>query len=672
MAIENVGVFRGPVEFDLAPSARSSGRRPIILFGGMNGAGKTTLFESFKLALYGAGAFWPPISRERYEAEMRNRLSRHPSTLSDPARAAVELDVVHAHLGRSHRYTIHREWDFQNKNMREGLQVLCDGVPLNEVEQSLWQDFVWDLIPPGLSRLYFFDGEKIQSLAEDSSGAIQLADSFKSLVGLDLVDRLSRDLEFIVARELGRGGVSKIGKRLESAHRGLEKLHERRAELLSERASRQSDIDSQVTELESRERRLASEGGGWVKHRDAIAKVQAEASAGILNIDARLRELASAEYPFALTRSLATEARGRIEREVESDQESQAIRFLKTRLSSNIESTTRREVASLDPGVRRIVTNTVDRILEEAFHPRTVEDEKVNLNHLSPKEAARVCNWFDDGSTAVAAEVEGLCTRRNELLNRQLNAASKLAKAPSQVQLAPIVSELNALYKRLGEAKAGITRIDEDLAKIDREIEVAHRRMQDIKDEISHQERQSETLTMARHVGAALGEFQKSLVRARLSQVTRSLEESFAALSRKKGWLGKIHVDPESFSVTLIDRGGHPLPKERLAAGEKQIYAVALLWSLARASGRNLPFIIDTPLGRLDSDHRRMLVQSFLPHASEQVIVFSTDTEVDRPYFNALSPHVSRSYHLVHDEGLGMTRAERGYFWEGEGLVAGQ
>ena len=672
IALENIGVFRGVVEFDLTPSTRNYGRRPIILFGGMNGTGKTTVFESFKLALYGAGAFWPPISRERYETEMRNRLSRHPSTLSDPERASVELDIVHTHLGKQHQYTVHREWDFQKKGMRDSLRVLCDGVPLTEVEQSLWQDFVWDLIPPGLSRLYFFDGEKIQSLAEDGSGSIQLAESFRSLVGLDLVDRLSMDLEFIVAKELSRAGATRLGRNLEAAHQEFENLQTRRMSLLSERATRQSDIDAHVSELETRERQLASEGGGWVKHRDAIAKVQAEAAAGIAAIDTRLRELASGTFPFALTRTLTLRAKARVEKEAEFEQESQALSFLKSRAVTNIEVTTKKEVAHLDPKVQRIVLHTVDRIIEETFRPHTPQNEQTNLNHLSPKEAVRISNWFEEATTAIAAEAEGLSARRDELLHQQLAAAAKLARAPSQDQLAPIVTELNALHKRLGETKGELARLDTDLARIDREIERAVHRIHGVKEEIAHQEKQSETLAMAHRVESVLDEFHGELIRSRLSQVTKGLEESFASLSRKKGWLGEIRVDPETFSVTLVDTKGHLLPKERLAAGEKQVYAVALLWSLARASGRNLPFIIDTPLGRLDSDHRRKLIQSFLPHASEQVIVFSTDTEVDQPYFDALSPHVARSYHLVHDDGMGMTRAERGYFWKSEAVAAGR
>ena len=105
-------------------------------------------------------------------------------------------------------------------------------------------------------------------------------------------------------------------------------------------------------------------------------------------------------------------------------------------------------------------------------------------------------------------------------------------------------------------------------------------------------------------------------------------------------------IEPETFAVTLYDLSERPVPKEQLSAGEKQIYAIAILWALAKTSGRPLPFIVDTPLGRLDSDHRLNLVQNFFPVASHQVIIFSTDTEIDKGYFEELSEHLSKSYQI--------------------------
>ena len=92
------------------------------------------------------------------------------------------------------------------------------------------------------------------------------------------------------------------------------------------------------------------------------------------------------------------------------------------------------------------------------------------------------------------------------------------------------------------------------------------------------------------------------------------------------------------------------------------MFSIAVLWALTKLSGRSLPFIIDTPLARLDSDHRDNLVKKFYPFASDQLIVLSTDTEVDRNYFELLKPHVARSYHLNYANGT--TQIEEGYFWK--------
>jgi DNA sulfur modification protein DndD len=94
------------------------------------------------------------------------------------------------------------------------------------------------------------------------------------------------------------------------------------------------------------------------------------------------------------------------------------------------------------------------------------------------------------------------------------------------------------------------------------------------------------------------------------------------------------------------------------------------LWALARTSGRALPMIIDTPLARLDSEHRSTIVERYFPDASHQVIVLSTDTEVDGRLLERLSPHISHSYRLEYDHDQRSTRAIPGYFGDEEEDVA--
>ena len=125
----------------------------------------------------------------------------------------------------------------------------------------------------------------------------------------------------------------------------------------------------------------------------------------------------------------------------------------------------------------------------------------------------------------------------------------------------------------------------------------------------------------------------------------------------------KVRINPENFKIELIDKLGNTVNKKRISSGEKQIYAFSMLESLGKVSGRSLPFIVDTPLGRLDSNHRTRLVENFFPKIGEQVIVLSTDTEVDVEFYEALSPHIGKSYEIVYNESEGSSSVDSGYFW---------
>ena len=90
---------------------------------------------------------------------------------------------------------------------------------------------------------------------------------------------------------------------------------------------------------------------------------------------------------------------------------------------------------------------------------------------------------------------------------------------------------------------------------------------------------------------------------------------------------------------------------------------MALLWGLARFSGRSLPTVIDTPLGRLDSSHRTNLVQRYFPNASHQVILLSTDEELNETYYPMLKHAVGRTYLIEYDEKTRSSRVKNEFFW---------
>ena len=119
-----------------------------------------------------------------------------------------------------------------------------------------------------------------------------------------------------------------------------------------------------------------------------------------------------------------------------------------------------------------------------------------------------------------------------------------------------------------------------------------------------------------------------------------------------KDIIGAISINPETFEVSLYDKDGGAVPRETLSKGEQQMLATSILWGLARTSGRPLPFMIDTPLARLDAEHRVNLIERFFPMASHQMIILSTDTEIGRDDYPRLAPYISKSYTIRYDPGV--------------------
>ena len=155
----------------------------------------------------------------------------------------------------------------------------------------------------------------------------------------------------------------------------------------------------------------------------------------------------------------------------------------------------------------------------------------------------------------------------------------------------------------------------------------------------------------------------QNLIKDKISELELEFNKVFQRLTRKKDMAHHVNINRENFKIELIDKFGNIVNKKRISSGEKQIYAFSMLESLGKVSGRALPFIVDTPLGRLDSHHRTRLVENFFPKIGEQVIVLSTDTEVDSEFYEALMPHISQSYEIVFNESEGSSNVDSGYFW---------
>lgn len=668
LVLKDFGLFRGYQEIDLAPRKKYGKTKPIVLFGGHNGAGKTTILEALRLCLYGRLALGDRTKEQEYHQYLRDRVHRDRQALIPATAASVMVEFEYARGGKRAVYKVERSWDASKAKLDEDLTVLCNGEPLADIESQFWSDFLRSLIPLGLSQLFFFDGEKIQKLAQDEEDSTTLADSVKALLGLDFVERLQADLDLYVARETRNGAMGADAGRLADLDREVNELEAAVARARQEEAEPRTQLEYTQKEVARLEQLLAVEGHGLAGQRQELKQRRAEAKGQYDSVAKALRELCEGPLPFAVCPKLSKELlkqldkEARFERwEASRNEVKDALNEVKKHLTKGVVPRSLRWDATIKDVVAKELALVGTRLTSlptslngfEPIHGLSVRDREDTKRQLSA------------ALTEAAPAAIKLAKQVAKLEEEQRSIHAKLNKVPEDEEIGPRVRELSTHHKKetelqlllaqrvtqRGELEGRLTKVTRDRNRLQEKVELGGDT--------------SNRIAAALKTKEALGEYLLKLTALKVQQLEAATMDSFGRLARKGDLVASIHIDPQSFHVELGDKAGRRLPKSELSAGEKQIYAISVLWALARVSGRPLPMIIDTPLARLDSIHREKLVEIYFPNASHQVIILSTDTEVDMKYYDALKPNMSHAIRLVNHED-GWSEAVPGYFWKNQ------
>ena len=102
--------------------------------------------------------------------------------------------------------------------------------------------------------------------------------------------------------------------------------------------------------------------------------------------------------------------------------------------------------------------------------------------------------------------------------------------------------------------------------------------------------------------------------------------------------------------------------KSRLSKGEKQIFIMALYWAFMCLSKYEVPFIIDTPFARIDSEHRANITREFFMDLQGQVFIFSTNEEIVGEHYDAMKNEVQSTFLLENVDNLKTNVRTNTYF----------
>ena len=650
ITLHDFGVYGGRQTIPLTPESKD---QPIILFGGLNGGGKTTLLDALQLCFFGPVAQCSGRADVPYDEYLRR--SVHHGALAPEA--SVEVAFRHRVAGEVQNWRLTRSWTVGD-SVREKFQVVRND-RLDKAASEQWSAQVEDFIPARIANLFLFDGEKVERYADLEQAPGLIRTTIQNLLGLDVVERLGADLTAIERRKRTELKTPEEALALARLREDINRVVAERARHIRERASAEVEIDALKSRLEAAERDYEREGGALYEDRGRLEAERAVADRALEALRRSLRDLAAGVAPLALIPDLLSEVATRAAQEDRAHRSEQ----LADAVAEEHQALFALEVmaglsADQVAGLKAHASARVAALRAQAAEPRPLKLEAAAAAGLDTLRSIDLPDTL--------GQAHDLLGQEGQVRDQIAHVSALLGAVPSQVAVADLMAQRDVARDALKIAEYEQSRREAEILRLDRELETAREReirlLETSAREQFEREDVSRVLLHAAKVRTTLKRFGEAVVQRHVARIELFVLDSFKSLIRKEGLITGLRIDPATFQVELKGPRNRVLTAERLSAGERQLLAIALLWGLARASGRMLPTVIDTPLGRLDSEHRNRLVTRYFPHASHQVLLLSTDEEITRAYYDQLRPAVGRSYRLRYDEPEARTIVEPGYF----------
>ena len=642
-----------------------------MLVGGTNGAGKTTLFESIMLCLYGNSAAGKRMGKKAYAELLARKIHRYHGSSVSADSASITVEFCFFHDGREAEYQVERSWRNEEGKISESFAVRKRGQdgrfePLDVMEEAHWQSSIREMIPRGVAQLFFFDGEKVAKIAEMGSEDLVIKSSFSSLLGLDIVEQLRADLQTNLMRNLTSNDTA-LRQEIEKHEREKLDVVDQIDRLRERTVEKETEIARTQAEIEGLEDRITALGGGFAAKRSESKELLTTYTVVHEDLARRIREMCGSVLPFSLIPEQMASLREQILLDSKLQEQRMGEKVADARLGE-----IRAEIGSASFWFEFDMGDSIrKRMREKIFSFLRLEDLRAPAENclfdFSTPQAAKMLDMIDRASGPTPAELEKVSLQFAETGEKIARIQTSLARAPADDEIGPAISKLSELNHTLGVLQTELEHLQVEIASSDALLRHATVKIRDAVSRKYKNENAKTRADLTEKVQGVLDEYVSKLRAHKLALLERYIVEAIDMLMHKRDFISRVRVDRNTFAVWLFGPDGEIVPRDDLSTGEKQMLATAILWGLAKTTGRPLPFVIDTPLARLDEAHRDNMVEKFFPMASHQVLVFSTDTEIGREYYSRLEPYISRSYVMEFLQMEGVSRLHAGYFWDGKG-----
>ena len=654
IVLNNFGIYKGEHCITLH---NQNGRRNITLVGGMNGRGKTTILDAVFLCLYGRKATeYITGKKEAYASVLQDHINK-----SAPDQRTYIILEFALDDETSSVISITRAWKKAGKRIDTTLDVLKDGLR-DEYLSENWEYYVEELIPFGIAKFFFFDNEKISQIADDEAFD-KVKDSIKSVMGVTTIESLCAHISKIAKGKTealkafqdseSQSEFNELTSQLNEIENNIRTVKDRRASLVPL-------LEKLLVDLENAEQEFWKKGGNLglnkaeiEKQKEHLRTVEAENKLRAINA------ASSPVTPLCLCKSLVVDAYNA----AMADEKNRAKQYsepIVTALYNGLMSRCQAEFGQMK------FYDTLKEIIDRQFQEYRATQCAAAPIELSPLSLSLIERLINEEYTKIVTLAHHLREQRETNENLLLQLDVHLNSSADQAGAVELLDTIKDFEAQKGRYEAGIAKCDEELHTLQTQHAAIegkrNKAMLKIASQADAKDDNGRILQYATMTLEVMHEFITRLQAQKVHKLEANIAKCFQYLAQKQAIITSITIDPVTLDITLRDYDGGILLKDQLSAGEKQMFAISILWGLALTSGYKLPVIIDTPMARLDSAHRTNFINRYLPNASSQVIVLSTDEEVYGQYLEDIKSYVNDSYTLIYDDTEKCSSIRPGYF----------
>jgi DNA sulfur modification protein DndD len=672
--LNNFRIYKGVNKINLSPEKDKN----VIVVSGKNGFGKTTFLMSLVWCLYGKNMqnvdelYQKEIGDKggygKYIGNSLNRLAK--SEGETKFSVSVTFRDVKIPEITCNEIKITRSYNIVT-SASDKVEVLVDGFQ-NELIQDLTTDgkqdgeeiFIRDFILPiEIAKFFFFDAEKIVSLAEVNSPEQRrlLSKAYTEVLGIKKYEDLKDQLESIQDEyrkksakpqeksELSQiiADIDKTQIEIEEIEKSIQKINDEKLE----KVNASNDI----------QRKLIQEGNQMTL--EQLNKLKEEDSS--LNYKLSLLQDDLKELFDLIPFGLAGETLMEVSTQLTNEKNYRTNKFIQedvgektNKILDDIEQEKKSFPTAIPTEIRNFYENQIKNLVRKHFFADAPELPS-NFETLH------------DFSDAETNELNGLVnnlkhtfkeafTRLNDEYSRSKNLLDSIRrkiryaeKDAEDEYISNLRNEKGRLDLRVMSIEKDINDYKEKIGGLKNDIKTLKQRQEELRKKIDDSRKYSAKEEKAQEVIDRLKGFIKSFKEEKKKSLESNILNELNILMHKKGFIKKVAVDinqsGDDVDINLFNSRNEKIDKGSLSMGERQMYASALLKALVDESDIEFPVFIDSPMQKFDRDHAENVIKEFYPNVSKQVVLFPLiHKELTESEFNLLKPKISKAY-LIHN-----------------------